>query len=321
VNILNSILTKQIDLYLNQVNKEVDFIASKELSKSIFIDPKNLRPFSQSINYCLINRLNKTGFSKINFPPNLIEGMCKSIKSRIEKAAALNDDAIEAGYSIPIIHLLSKDEIKLFKKLGKFLCKQEAVRNYMFFPSVIGVHAFYSRYSPKASINPTRAFLWHRDADCHLNQLKLMLPLNSCKETNGMFSALSKEACSRGDLLRDPELIKRSEKDENNESLISDALYRMTDETARGHIKPDFFLDLKNHVGEALLIDTNNCYHKGGLVTKEGEYRILIQISLGSFIHTWHKDRLQIVKNLRKHATDYFVKKLPIIGSNHIHLK
>lgn len=321
MNILNAILKKRIDSYLSLINKPIQSIPTKNQSQSIFIDPLNPKKFSRSINKSLEYQLKRIGFIKITFPQNMIEEMCKSIRSRIDNCTTLTDDAIEAGYSIPIIHLLKKDEIKLFKKVGKFLCKQQAVKNYIFFPSVIGIHAFYSRYSPKACQNPTRAFLWHRDADCHLNQLKVMLPLNSCTKDSGMFSVISKEACGRGDLFRDPELIKQSEKEKDNEGLISDALYRVTDKTARKFINPEFFLDLQNTVGEGLLVDTNNCYHKGGLVTKEGEYRVLVQISLGSFIHTWHTDSLQTLKNLRMYAKDYFVHKLPIGGSNHIHLR
>jgi hypothetical protein len=315
MNILNSYINKKIDNYLSEIGSSVSNDSNTSSKVDICIDSFKGGGFTSKENFYILNKLLEKGFLKIVIPSVLIirlrESLIRNIKDRL-----FSDESILAGYSIPITQYLNVNDLRILRDLGSFLCRQECIKRYIFMPSIVGLEASYSRFS--SASKPTHAFLWHRDADCHLNQLKLMIPLVECEEVNGMFSVISREACNRENIFRDLELCHRYELISNDDYRRSDYLYRLSDKTARNCISSEYFYDFENKIGEALIVDTNNCYHKGGLVTLEGKFRLLIQITLGSFIHTWHEDKFNLMKKMRISATEYVVKRVPVRGINDV---
>jgi hypothetical protein len=317
MNILNRYIIGRIDKYLSEIENNANHDSLTTCNSNIVIDSFGGQDFTYQENMFIWSKLQEKGFLKLTIPTAFVKRLGDSLLCKI-KDQVFSDESILAGYSIPVTQYFNDKDIRILRELGTFLCKQESIRQYIFMPSIVGIEASYSRFSNSAK--PTHAFLWHRDADCHLNQLKLMIPLVECDEVNGMFSAISREACNREDIYRDLELCRRYSLISNDDYRRSDCLYRLTDKTARDCVRGEYFYDFKNKIGEALLVDTNNCYHKGGLVMQEGKFRLLIQITLGSFIHTWHEDKFNLMKKLRATATEYVVKRVPTRGVNDVYI-
>ena len=160
--------------------------------------------------------------------------------------------------------------------------------NYIFRPRVLGVHLLKSMYCPEtANAGPTRAFLWHRDLDDYFSpQIKVMIPMVNVSADNGMFSALEKRVCPLSHSLLDCSVSSKfSFLDE------SDSKCRIRDDVLRRHYNSSV-VDFDASPSEAFIVDTNSVYHKGGMVLVEGLFRISIQITIGSALHSWNNSKL-----------------------------
>ncbi len=149
-------------------------------------------------------------------------------------------------------------------------------------PRVVGLHLTLSRFDPvTASSGPTRAFLWHRDCDDYYSpQLKIMVPMVYVSSANGMFSSLSKQVCPLSYQLIDV----------SSESVFrflddSDKQCRIRDDVIRRNYG-GWICDFDAAPGDVFLVDTNSVYHKGGMVTDEYGYRVNVQITIGSCLHS-----------------------------------
>ena len=153
-------------------------------------------------------------------------------------------------------------------------------------PRILGIHLMRSTFQENHSEIPTRAFLWHRDLDdWFYPQIKIMIPMVSTSRENGMFSVASKSCCDIGssllDTVDDPRVHKFADSSDSN-VRVRDAVMRAKYSSG--------ISDFRANPGDVCIVDTNSCYHAGGRVTSRDQYRINIQITIGSILHSWNKN-------------------------------
>jgi hypothetical protein len=205
--------------------------------------------------------------------------------------------AVKAGYSQSVTHLISEQFAQYLIAISEPLLQTGYVKRILPFPRIIDINCSYSFYNEEAVKNPTHAHLWHRDLDDIGPQLKIFIPLTNCSELNGQFSCISHKYANFGDNLLDSELIDAKISEDYR---ASDPKFRLTDKTIRSNVPSDLILDFSSRIGDVLLIDTNSTYHKGGLVLEKDEYRVMVQVTLGSITHSWYKPKNISERLLRK---------------------
>lgn len=229
-----------------------------------------------------LNDLKIMGMTLVTLPKQVLD-LFEALEIAVHNAPK-DLTRINKGYSCIID--IPNHSLKILKTFGDNLVNSRVFKRYLFNPRLVAINLLYSAYDPKAVENPTHAHLWHRDRDDHGRGLKLMIPVTNCTADNGMFSALSAECVGFNNYLYDKKLIKKAEMygDMGDDYKASDCV-RLNDITIRSNFEGKVF-DFQNSLGRALLVDTNLCYHKGGLVLKQGDYRIMIQLTFGSFTHS-----------------------------------
>jgi hypothetical protein len=112
--------------------------------------------------------------------------------------------------------------------------------------------------------------LWHRDDDSIAGQLKLFFILNNLdQKSDGFFYFIPRNIIRNYNKLSYP--VERK----NNNTWNK---FRNTDEEINKKIDlDDSRIVYGNHNPELLIIDTNDCYHKGGYIKSRTSYRIMIQ--------------------------------------------
>lgn len=234
----------------------------------------------------LERKIKRDGFFLSSVQPDEILKYVETIQSQLS-SLELDEDIIKKGYSQDISHLLTEDFKNYLISLVKPLLKLRYFRKIMPFPRLVSVLCVYSFFNKESITNTTHAHLWHRDLDDFGPQIKLFIPLTPCSEANGQFSALSNTFAGWGDYLQDSSLVNRNSSSTETEYAKSDALNRLTDNVLRSNAAPEYIFDFSAKVGEVLFIDTNSTYHKGGLVTDANQYRIMVQVTIGSITHSW----------------------------------
>ena len=115
--------------------------------------------------------------------------------------------------------------------------------------------------------------MWHRDNDSLFNQLKMFLVLNDLTdESGGHFYFIPQK------IIPSYKKIYSYYKDNEN--------FNKNDKNSRvKNIDIEEKYNLKNNIikygsdkSEALILDTNETYHKGGYIKNKGSYRILLQV-------------------------------------------
>jgi hypothetical protein len=210
--------------------------------------------------------------------------------------------AVKSGYSQNVTHLVSAQFAQYLTSIAEPLLQLGYVKKILPFPKIIDINCSYSFYNKEAVKNPTHAHLWHRDLDDIGPQLKIFIPLTKCSESNGRFSCISHKYADFGDKLLDSSLINA---EISEEYRATDPKFRLTDKTVRKNVPTNLILDFSSEIGDVLLIDTNSTYHKGGLVLEESEYRIMVQVTLGSITHSWNKPNNFSQQILRKIVMRY----------------
>lgn len=231
----------------------------------------------------ILNELNKKGFSKSKFNRNLkFEGFINFIKNiKID-----NYERIKKGYSYDLFDDLNVENSNFIKTFSEnILSENKWISDYVFLPRVLKIQVLKSVYSENVSKHPTRAMLWHRDADDLLNHLKILIPLNKIDQDNGMFSCADKKVCNIHSKLVDQNFINKLQ-NQNNEYRKSDKI-RIEDATMRNNFKDNIY-DFYGDLYDLLFIDTNKCYHKGGQVLKKTKERYLVIIIIGSITHSFN---------------------------------
>jgi len=112
--------------------------------------------------------------------------------------------------------------------------------------------------------------LWHRDDDSIAGQLKLFFILNNLDEkSDGFFYFIPRN------IIKNYNKLFYSVERKNNNTWNK---FRNTDEEIKKKIDlDDSRIVYGNHNPELLIIDTNDCYHKGGYIKSRTSYRIMIQ--------------------------------------------
>lgn len=231
-------------------------------------------------------KLKKHGFFLSAVQPDEILKCAETIQSQL-RSLELDSEIIKKGYSQDISHLLTQDFKNYLTSLVMPLLKLRYFKKIMPFPRLVSIFCSYSFFNKESITNTTHAHLWHRDLDDFGPQIKLFIPLTPCSEANGQFSALSNTFAGWGDYLQDSSLLNRNSSTTQSEYAKSDALSRLTDKVLRSNVAPEYIFDFSAKVGEVLFVDTNSTYHKGGLVTDANEYRIMVQLTIGSITHSW----------------------------------
>jgi hypothetical protein len=112
--------------------------------------------------------------------------------------------------------------------------------------------------------------LWHRDDDSIAGQLKLFFILNHLDEkTDGFFYFIPRN------IIKNYNKLAYSVERKNNNAWNK---FRNTDEEINKIVDLDnakFVYGKRNP--ELLIIDTNDCYHKGGYIKSKTGYRVMIQ--------------------------------------------
>ena len=178
-------------------------------------------------------------------------------------------------------------------------------------PRIVGIQLLKTIYCEEsARQGPTKAYLWHRDLDdIYYPQYKIIIPVTKNLSQNGAFSALSKKACKNHQEL----------KDLSQDSMMrfvdnSDRSLRIRFDTMEKHYS-NYIHEFLADSGEAFVVDTNSCYHKGGFITEKGLNRINIVITIGSFLHSWNKS-IPLYRKLTKKCIKILKQKTNIIAPN-----
>ena len=226
--------------------------------------------------------------------------------------------AVKAGYSQSVTNLISDQFAQYLTRISEPLLQKGYVKKILPFPRIIDINCSYSFYNEEAVKNPTHAHLWHRDLDDIGPQLKIFIPLTDCSELNGQFSCISHKYANFADNLLDSELIDAKISEEYR---ATDSKFRLTDKTIRSNVPSSLILDFASRIGDVLLIDTNSTYHKGGLVLQRDEYRVMVQVTLGSITHSWYKPKNiseKVVRRVVKLYRKYFGKYTKIYNNRKI---
>ena len=234
--------------------------------------------------------LNKNGHIVISIDESLITELLTWKRQEIDnkKLEDSDYDIIEKGYSIPLS--IPEHLQKTLSILCKNLVESHLVRKYLRSPKYISSIATYSVYNATACKTPAHAHLWHRDLDDYGRQLKLMLPLVECDDINGLFSVLNSGVAPLHSNIIDCKLVETLKSNKMDDYRLQDQS-RISDTAMRKNFSADIY-DFRNKIGEGLLVDTNTCYHKGGLVTIPGSSRVLVQLTFGEITHVHSKSRI-----------------------------
>ena len=236
-----------------------------------------------------LQRMIEEGFMVMKLSSTVLLQIRESLLEKIKMHSEFHPDHenIKGGYSIGAGHLLVGEHRKYFEDFGNFLCKQKFVRDYVNLPKLVDISVMYTLYNAEAAATPTHAHLWHRDGGDSREYITIEIPLVACTAANGMFSVMSKRVCSKEKSLRDAPMIERFSGMLANDYRHSDHLYRLSDPTVRGSIAKENIFDFENELGDALLVDTGRCYHKGAHILGPGEYRLMVQLMIGGLSHDW----------------------------------
>lgn len=192
----------------------------------------------------------------------------------------------EKGYSYDISNFIDKENKNFIEKFAKnFFYKNKWLNKILINPRILKIEISRSEYNVKAKINPTHAMLWHRDLDDFFSQIKVFIPLHKVNIDNGAFSYAEKSICKINQKLVDVKLVNKLRF--NNDPYLAEDKIRITNET---FLK--YFLNkirvFEGNLGDILFIDTNNCYHKGAQILRQGLQRNMLVFHFGGITHGWN---------------------------------
>ena len=228
----------------------------------------------------MINQIIDKGYAVARIKHNEeILNIFKKIKKKKYKKFS------KKGYSQNIANQLeSKIKQNIYNYVNDIIKQNKFIKQYIFFPKILKLEVLVSTFSNSGFKNPTRAMLWHRDADDIFGHIKIIMPVGRVTKHNGMFSCLSRKNCHRLQYLRDQEFVKTLK---NKSSYFKADQFRLSDKTVRNKFPKDIF-DYESIGNDILFVDTNNCYHKGGRILKRGYKRHMIIITIGSITHSFN---------------------------------
>jgi len=237
--------------------------------------------------------------SNIQVINNLIisefEKMEENIKFEIEN----NLKTEENKYSFSITNSFSNDTLKKIENIlnDKDLLK-EISNNFGY---KLKFKSLYIRYNIFNSISPEEynAKMWHRDNDTLFGQTKFFLLINNLNDEDGGFFYFIPQKYLPSHYKLYSDYSKEAEKFELNDQK---SRIKNIDISEKYNLDQNIIKYGDNK--KALLLDTNETYHKGGFIKKKDSYRILLQaiyepsiLSLTNYSH-YYKSNF-IYRNLK----------------------
>ncbi len=114
--------------------------------------------------------------------------------------------------------------------------------------------------------------MWHRDNDSFFGQIKLFSVLNNLDtKTGGLFSFIPQK------FIKDYEFVSNSYVD-HNLSLQDQRSRVLNSEMNKIRDVNKNIIEFGKNKNEFLAVDTNDTYHKGGLMKQQGSLRLLLQV-------------------------------------------
>lgn len=191
-------------------------------------------------------------------------------KNQIEKI--INDNINKNKYYTEIDYLLDD---KLKNKLLEYLNNKDFV-NYLssFFGHQLKFNSFLIRLNFFNSNLPENEGpkMWHRDNDSFFGQIKLFSVLNDLNSnTGGLFSFIPQI------YIKDYEFVSNSYDDtklsiqDRRSRILNSEMNKVKDVSQN-------IIEFGKNKNQFLAIDTNDTYHKGGLIKQKNSFRLLIQV-------------------------------------------
>lgn len=256
------------------------------------------------VNIDFISRFKKLGFCFIDLNPSALHELQTAALSKVS-FIDIDLNVIRSGASINITDIFSTEELSKLQEIGLAITNSRLVKSYIPFPELIGTSINYSIYDERAFAHQTHAHIWHRDADDCIPQLKVLIPLVNTNKENGMFSFIPKNYTPWNESLVDNTIVNRLSAEDSD--FVRSDIARVSDEKMRSSKLSHHICDFESRVGEAVMIDTNSCYHKGGLIADKDHFRLLAQITIGcSLTHMWKDESSALGSRLRRHIRKAF---------------
>lgn len=150
---------------------------------------------------------------------------------------------------------------------------------------------------------------WHRDNSAAAGQVKVFFIINQIqKETGGHFFYIPLSAI-------EPHKKFILKKDYDNRIKLWNR-FRYRDDQISKYI--DFQKDIQvypsSNIGlaDVLVINTNDCYHKGGYIKKEGYFRILLHIVFDPVLAFTDQKGNHFLKKFFTYSKNVFREKIPL---------
>lgn len=242
---------------------------------------KNLEQIKEN-GYCILKAFDFDN----TFKKNVIDQASDHL---INKIKVLQNKQLNFKSTVDISDLIPTEYKKKFIEFSEIIIKETNLNKYILFPKVLDFTCRIANFDKNIK-QATDAMLWHRDQDDYFSQVKIFFPLTEVDDSSGMLSVANKKICDSQTILLDKDLYLQK-------NLPNNDFLRIKDSTLRNLFSKDLFFDWKAKVGEVMLCDTNNCYHKGGYVLTPDKFRIMIQITVGNrFTHmfVYNKSKLGI---------------------------
>jgi hypothetical protein len=191
------------------------------------------------------------------------------LKIKREKKKILKKD--KKRFYFTLNELFSKEH--LFK-INSILKDKEIVKkiSYHFgyrvkYKEALIYYNYYNKNSPKNFVSK----MWHRDNDSLYGQLKLFLICNKLsKKNDGYFYFIPKKYLSEQIRIISKEAIKdQTLSNEDKKARILDSDINKLNLTNK-------VLKHGDTTAEALILNTNDQYHKGGYIKKSGGFRVMV---------------------------------------------
>ncbi len=200
------------------------------------------------------------------------------IHNIIKNKKLINDNKGAENYVVDLLksdylNLNDKEEIKNLILQNSDLAEEiSSTIGFKSFP--ISVNLMINHYN-RAGVELEGPKQWHRDNSAAAGQVKIFFLLNQLEsQSGGHFYYLPFSA-----IRPHKKLVVKNDYD-NKKKLWNRFRYKDSE------LKK--YLDLKKHIqtypsndresSDILIINTNDCYHKGGYIKKEGYYRLLLHI-------------------------------------------
>ena len=151
------------------------------------------------------------------------------------------------------------------------------------------------------------AKMFHRDSDSLQDQVKIFLLVNNISNDCGMFYFIPKYYLNENYKLpfeKNRESMAINEKWRNYDSTINSLL------NSNNKKNIEVIKNLEGKQGEILFVDTGKVYHKGGFVSKESNYRVLLQAVYTPVLSlsNWNKNRNKTLTFIQQKLTTLRIK-------------